>query len=89
VVPFLDKARNLVRGPERDRLPKSQRVCLYVSNLRIHTKDDIIAKLQGTGLQILREDLAKFEIKHIRKFRLETTVLTILVRSDSKLEDFM
>jgi hypothetical protein len=39
------------------------------------------------GLQILREDLAKFEIKYSKKLRLETTALTILVRPDSKLED--
>jgi hypothetical protein len=64
-------------------------VRLYVSNLRARTKDDIITKLKGTGLQILREDLAKFEMKYRRKLRLETTDLTILVRSDSKLEDIM
>jgi hypothetical protein len=62
---------------------------LYVSNLRVRTKDDIIPKLKGTGLQILREDLAKFEMKYSRKLRLETTVLTVLVRPDSKLEDIM
>jgi hypothetical protein len=89
VGPFLDKVRNLTRGPERERLPESQSVRLYVSNLRARTKDDIITKLKGTGLQILREDLANFEIKYSRKLRLETTALTILVRSDSKLEDIM
>jgi hypothetical protein len=89
VGPFLDRVRNLARGPERERLPKSQSVRLYVSNLRARTKDDIITKLKGTGLQILREDLAKFEMKYSRKLRLETTALTILVRSDSKLEDIM
>ncbi len=50
VGPFLDKVRNLARGPERDRLPKSQSVRLYVSNLRVRTMDDIITKLKGTGL---------------------------------------
>jgi hypothetical protein len=89
VGPFLDKVRNLARGPERDRLSENQSVRLYVSNLRARTKDDIIIKLKGTGLQILREDLAKFEMKYSRKLRLETTALTILVRSDSKLEDII
>jgi hypothetical protein len=89
VGPFLDRLRNLARGPERERLPESQSVRLYVSNLRARTKDDIITNLKGTGLQILREDLAKFEMKYSRKLRLETTALTIPVRSDSKLEDNM
>jgi hypothetical protein len=89
VGPFLDKVRNLARGPERASLQESQSVRLYVSNLRARTKDDIITKLKGIGLQILREDLAKFEMKYSRKLRLETTVLTIIVRSDSKLEDIM
>ena len=57
--------------------------------MRARTKDDIIEKLRSKDLQILREDLAKFEIKYSRKLRLETTALTILVRSDSKLEDIM
>jgi hypothetical protein len=86
VGPFLDKVRNLTRGPERDQLLESQIVLLYVSNLRAHVKDDIISKLRGVGLKILREDLAKFEMKYSRKLRLETTSLTILVRPDSKLE---
>jgi hypothetical protein len=89
VGPFLDKVRNLDRGPGRVRLPVSQNVLLYVSNLRARTKDDISLKLKGTGMQILREDLAKFEMKYSRKLRLETTTLTVLVRSDSKLEDIM
>jgi hypothetical protein len=89
VGPFLDRVRNLARGPERARLPEGQSVRLYVSNLRVRTKEDIITKLKGTGLHILREDLAKFEMKYSRKLRLETTALTILVRSDSKLGDIM
>ncbi len=40
-------------------------------------------------MEILREDLAKFEMKYNRKLRLETTVLTVLVRPDSKMEDIM
>jgi hypothetical protein len=89
VGPFLDRVRNLARGPERARLPEGQSVCLCVSNLRVRTKEDIITKLKGTGLHILREDLAKFEMKYSRKLRLETTALTIIVRSDSQLEDIM
>ncbi len=89
VGPFLDKVRNMARGPEQDRLRNSQSVRLYISNLRARTKDDIIYKLRGMGLQILREDLAKFEIKYSRKLQLETSALTVLVLSDTRLEEFI
>ena len=62
---------------------------LYVSNLRTLTKDDVISKLRGMGLHILREDLTKFKMRYSRKLRLETTALTILVRPDSILKDIM
>jgi hypothetical protein len=89
VGPFLDKVRNRARRPEQDRLLESESVHLYVSNLRTLTKDDVISKLRGMGLHILREDLAKFEMRYSRKLRLETTALTILVRPDSILKDIM
>ena len=89
VGPFLDKVRNMARGPEQVRLRNSQSVRLYVSNLRARTKDDIISKLRGMGLQILREDLAKFELKYSRKLRLETSALTVIVIPNSRLNDFM
>jgi hypothetical protein len=60
-----------------------------VSNLRAHTKDDIISKLRGMGLQILREDLAKFELKYSRKLQLETSALTILVRPGPRLKNLV
>jgi len=89
VGPFLDRVRNIARGPEQARLRNSQSVRLYISNLRARTKDDIIHKLRGMGLRIIREDLAKFELKYSRKLRLETSALTVLVLSDKRLEEFM
>jgi hypothetical protein len=89
VGPFLDRVRNRARGPEQVRLRNSQSVRLYVSNLRARTKDDIISKLRGMGLQLLREDLAKFELKYSKKLRLETSALTVLVLPDERLVDFM
>jgi hypothetical protein len=41
------------------------------------------------GLQILQEDLAKFELKYSRKLRLETSALTVLVLPDERLKDFI
>jgi hypothetical protein len=89
VGPFLDRVRNTARGPEQARLRNSQSVRLYVSNLKARTKDDIISKLRGMGLQMLREDLAKFELKYSRKLQLETSALTVLVLPDKRLEDFI
>ena len=89
VGPFLDRVRNIARGPEQVRLRNSQSVRLYISNIRARTKDDIIHKLRGMGLRIIREDLAKFELKYSRKLRLETSALTVLVLSDKRLEEFM
>jgi hypothetical protein len=89
VGPFLDKVRNKARDPERVRLLNSPSVRLYVSNLRACTKNDIISKLRGMGLQILREDLAKFEVKYSKKLRLETSALTVIVQPDLRLNDFI
>jgi hypothetical protein len=80
VGPFLDRVRDLARAPERTRLSESQSARLYVNNMRARTKEDFIATLKRTGLQILQEDPAKYEVRYSKKLRLEASALTITVR---------
>ena len=86
---FLDNLNNLARKPEFQRTSNTASIRICISNTSARSKQILLSRVKNTGITILREDQAEFDIKFSGKSRIQSASLEMEVQVDKKLMDLL
>jgi hypothetical protein len=86
---FLDNLNNLARKPEFQRTSNSVSTRIRISNIKVRSKQILLSLIKETGINLIREDQAEFEIKFNSHSRIQSASLKIDVQVDKKLMDLL
>ncbi len=79
---FLDNLNNFARKPEFQRTSEN----VFT---RILSKHILLSRVKNTGITLLREDQAEFEVKFSGQSRIQSASLEVDVQVDQKLMDLL
>ncbi len=86
---FLDNLNNLTRKPEFQRTPENVFTRICISNTSARSKHILLSRVKNTGITLLREDHAEFEVKFSGQSRMQSASLEVDVQVDQKLMDLL
>jgi hypothetical protein len=86
---FLDKLKNIARQPEFSRTSTRESIRLQISNASDRSRQILLARVKDTGITLMREDQAEFDVKFSGKSRIQSASLKVDAKANQPLMDLL